>query len=149
MSHLEELMPHVDRLFARDGGLHPPSEVLRSWPKPNYVDPEDRGWSSSIVLLVFLGITFLVYTARIWARLGLAKNAGLDDLLMSIAIIPLFGLTISAILGESIAPYRVHSQRSTSHENIWFPMGRMLSDQINFAYRQRGQSLYKPLSGPV
>lgn len=109
MSHMDNVIPHVDSLFtrhdglfARDGGLHPPSEVLLSWPKPNYINPEDRGWSSSIVLLIFLGITFLVYIARIWARLGLGKNAGLDDTLMSIAMIPLFGLTISAVLGKSV-----------------------------------------------
>ena len=72
-----------------------------SWPKPNYVDPEERGWGAPIVLLVMLGITFLVYTARMWARLVLAKNAGLDDLLMSIAMVPLLGLTISAVLGKS------------------------------------------------
>lgn len=109
MSHIDALTPHVnslftrhDGLFARDGGLHPPSEVLLSWPRPNFVDPEDRGWSSSIVLLIFLGITFLVYVARMWARLGLGKNAGLDDTLMSVAMLPLFGLTISVVLGESI-----------------------------------------------
>ena len=54
------------------------------------------------MLLIFLGITFFVYIARIWARLGLGKNAGLDDTLMSIAMIPLFGLTISSVLGKSV-----------------------------------------------
>jgi hypothetical protein len=102
MSHLDGLVPHVDRLFARNGGLHPPTEVLLSWPKPNYINPDDRGWASSIVLLVFLSITFLVYIARMWARLGLGKNHGLDDTIMSIAMLPLFGLTISAVLGKKI-----------------------------------------------
>ncbi len=107
MPHISALIPHVDHLinrrdglFVRDGGLHPPPEVLHSWPKPNYINPDDRGWTSSIVLLIVLGITFLVYIARMWARLGLGKNAGLDDTLMSIAILPLFGLTISAVLGK-------------------------------------------------
>lgn len=103
MSHINAvsgLIPHVDHLFARDGGLHPPADVLLSWPRPNPINPEDRGWASSIVLLVVLGITFFVYIARMWARLSLGKNAGLDDIVMSIAIIPLFGLTISAVLGK-------------------------------------------------
>lgn len=102
MSSLGVVGPHVDRLFARDGGLHPPSEVMLAWPKPNHIDPEDRGWSSSIVLLVSVGITFLVYIARMWARLGLGKNHGLDDTIMSIAMIPLFGLTISTVLGTTV-----------------------------------------------
>lgn len=90
----------ADILFARDGGLHPPSEVMKNWPAPNYVNPEARGWGAPIALLIVLGITFLVYVARMWARLVVAKNAGVDDLLMSISMIPLFGLTISAVLGE-------------------------------------------------
>ena len=102
MSYLDVVAPHVDRIFARDGGIHPPSDVLLAWPKPNYINPEDRGWSSSIVLLVFVGITFLVYIARMWARLGVGKNHGLDDTIMSVAMIPLFGLTISVVLGKKV-----------------------------------------------
>lgn len=109
MSHFDGLIPHVDSLFQphdglfpRSGGLHPPSEVLLSWPKPNYINPEDRGWSSSIVVLVFLAVTFFVYIARMWARLGIGKNAGLDDTIMSIAMIPTFGLSICVVLGKSV-----------------------------------------------
>jgi len=94
------LLSGADTLLARDGGLHPPPEVLLSWPNPNYVDPQERGWEAPVILAIVLGITFLVYTARMWARLVISKNAGMDDLLMSVAMIPLFGLTISAILGR-------------------------------------------------
>lgn len=129
MSHLGVLAPHVDRLFARDGGLHPPSEVLLSWPKPNYINPEDRGWSSSIVLLVFLCITFLVYIARMWARLGLGKNHGLDDTIMSIAMLPLFGLTISAVLGRRFVFFHVYTANTLiSHPPIRLPMARLGPD---------------------
>ncbi|KAJ4402659.1 hypothetical protein N0V91_007033 [Didymella pomorum] len=108
MSYLDVVVPHVDRIFARDGGLHPPSDVLLAWPKPNYTNPEDRGWSSSIVLLVFVGITFLVYIARMWARLGVGKNHGLDDTIMSVAMIPLFGLTISVVLAIRLYGFQWH-----------------------------------------
>jgi hypothetical protein len=50
-------------------------------------------------LLVVAAITSTVYLARIWARLFVAKNAGLDDLLMSIAMVPLLGLTVAVVLG--------------------------------------------------
>jgi hypothetical protein len=99
-------MLHIDTLVARDGGLHPPADVLVGWPRPNYINPEDRGWSSSTALLVILGITFLVYIARMWARLGIGKNFGVDDTLMSIAMVPLFGLSISAVLGKPISAYQ-------------------------------------------
>ena len=97
---------HTGSLVARAGGLHPPPEVLLSWPKPNYVDPEERGWGTPIVLMVFLGISFLVFCARMWARLAISKNTGLDDILVSIAILPLFGLTISTVLGKHYFKFR-------------------------------------------
>jgi hypothetical protein len=99
MADVEELRRHADTLFARDGGLHPPSSVIATWPRPNYVDPETRGWTGAIILIVFSAITTATFAARMWARLLVSKNAGLDDLLMSIAMIPLLGLTISAVLG--------------------------------------------------
>jgi hypothetical protein len=95
-------MPHLNELISNANHLFTPNvltDVLLSWPKPNYINPEDRGWTSSIVLLVFLSITFIVFVARIWARLAVGKNSGLDDILMSLAMFPLIGLTISAILG--------------------------------------------------
>ena len=60
------------------------------------------------MLLVILGITLLIYIARMWARLHLGKNAGLDDMLMSIAILPLFGLTISVVLGKLVVSRYLH-----------------------------------------
>lgn len=92
---------HAGGLVARGGGLHPPPEVMLNWPKPNYVNPEERGWAAPIVLLVFLGITFLVYVARMWARIAISKNTGLDDILISLSMIPLFGLTIATVLGKT------------------------------------------------
>lgn len=98
------LRSHANALFARDGGLHPPSEVIANWPKANHIDPEERGWGAPIVLLVVLAATFFVYIARMWARFMLSKNAGLDDLLISLAMLPLFGLTIASILGKETFP---------------------------------------------
>jgi hypothetical protein len=102
MADAAGLFARAEALISRDGGVHPPPEVLLSWPVPNYVNPEDRGWESSIILMVVLGITSIIYIVRMWARLVVAKNAGLDDILMSIAMLPAFGLTISAVLGMSI-----------------------------------------------
>jgi hypothetical protein len=90
-------------LYPRDGGIHPPASVLLGWPNANFTNPETRGWGSSIILLIVLGITFLVYVARIWARLAVAKSLGLDDILMTIAMLFVFGLTISAVLGMPCA----------------------------------------------
>jgi hypothetical protein len=125
------LLSRADSLFARDGGLHPPPEVLLSWPNPNYVDPEERGWEATILLAVVLGITFLVYTARMWARLAIAKSAGMDDLLMSVAMLPLFGLTISAILATKVYGFQWHAWDQTPESHITTREVSHLIDSLN------------------
>ncbi|KAF2849169.1 hypothetical protein T440DRAFT_519420 [Plenodomus tracheiphilus IPT5] len=94
MADMAGLQSHVMDLVARSGGLHPPFEVIKSWPHPNHVDPEERGWEAPIALAIVMGITFIVYVARLWARVVISKSAGLDG----IAMLPLIGLTISAVL---------------------------------------------------
>jgi phosphate/sulfate permease len=101
MADAAGLFARGQALYRRGGGVNVPPGVLLSWPTPNTVNPEERGWESSIILMVAMGVTFLVFIGRMWARLVVAKNAGLDDILMSVAMLPVFGLTISAILGES------------------------------------------------
>ena len=86
-------------LVARAGGLHPPGHVLLSWPAPNYNNPETRGWEAPIILIIMLVATIGVYVARMWARLVVAKNHGWDDIIMSFAMLPVIGLTVSAVLG--------------------------------------------------
>lgn len=100
MADVEGLRASADVLFPRAGGLYPPSSVIASWPAPNYVNPETRTWAGPIVLIVIASITTAVYVARMWARLFIAKNAGLDDLLMTVAMLPLWGLTVSTVLGK-------------------------------------------------
>lgn len=51
------------------------------------------------MLFIFFSITILVYVARMWARFTISKNLGLDDFLISVAMLPLIGLTISTVLG--------------------------------------------------
>ncbi|KAH7066807.1 hypothetical protein BKA63DRAFT_425286 [Paraphoma chrysanthemicola] len=108
----------ADALFARDGGLHPPSEVLKSWPRPNHVDPEERGWEAPIALIIVLAITFIVYTLRMWARLTVAKNSGVDDLLMTFAMFPLIGLTVSAVLAVRVYGFQWHTWDQTDRTHI-------------------------------
>lgn len=100
MADFTLLRARTDNLLAtRSGGLHPPAEVLAAWPRPNYVNPEERGWEAPIVLMVMLFLTMVVFMARIWARLVVSKNAGIDDVFMSISMLPTIGLTVACILG--------------------------------------------------
>jgi len=69
----------------------PPPEVVASWPPPNYIDPETRGPSLLIVNFIFLALSLASLAARLWARLVILRAPGLDDLLITIAIVSFFG----------------------------------------------------------
>ncbi|USP74152.1 hypothetical protein yc1106_01426 [Curvularia clavata] len=107
MAHSQLFPSTSDVLLARDGGTNPPPEVVATWPAPNLVNPEERGWGAPIILMVLLLLTLLVFIARIRARV-MVRNAGIDDILMSVAILPVIGLTISTILGIRVYGFQRH-----------------------------------------
>lgn len=69
------------------GGPHPPLSVILNWPLPNYVDPVTRGWGDVILCIALYVLALVTVLARLRARLVLQKNAGLDDLLIVIAMV--------------------------------------------------------------
>jgi hypothetical protein len=60
------------------GGLHPPVEVIATWPF-NYANPETSGFYIVILVGVLLGLSYLVVFMRLVSRLCLQKNFGIDD----------------------------------------------------------------------
>ncbi|KAF1816740.1 hypothetical protein P152DRAFT_135994 [Eremomyces bilateralis CBS 781.70] len=90
------------------GGVHPPISVAKSWPQPNYINPETRGWGLVILVVVLYFVTFLIFTARLWARLKIAKNAGLDDALISVAMVFVTGLAVGTCLGSRLYGFDRH-----------------------------------------
>jgi hypothetical protein len=56
--------------------------VLRSWPKPNYIDPVQRGPENIILNLIFLSLVCLVIALRVFTRLRILKNFRADDWLI-------------------------------------------------------------------
>ena len=129
-------------LFRRGGGLNTPPDVLIGWPAPNYTDPEERGWVAPIALFVVLGLTFLVFLLRIWARLIVLKNAGLDDLLMALAMLPVFGLTISAVLGEHSVTLWQRLLTSCSCAILRVSMAHLGSDCWNSYHKPRSERIH-------
>jgi hypothetical protein len=69
------------------GGLYPPTEVIDSW-NLNYVNPPTSGMHVIIITAAMTGVTYLVVGMRFWARFRLAKNAGIDDALIMINMVP-------------------------------------------------------------
>ncbi|KAF2443184.1 hypothetical protein P171DRAFT_496523 [Karstenula rhodostoma CBS 690.94] len=112
MADVTALRRHAN-LFRRGGGLDIPADVIISWPAPNYINPEIHSDSGPIVVIVFLALSILVYLARMWARVVTTKTAGLDDWIMTSAIIPLIAAAIAVVLACQEYGYRRHTWDQT------------------------------------
>jgi hypothetical protein len=69
------------------GGINPPLEVILSWPKPNYVDPEQRSNTMLLVACICGPITIGLMLARLWVRIFHQRTSGWDDWLMLAATV--------------------------------------------------------------
>jgi hypothetical protein len=65
----------------------PPSSVIESWPTPNYVDPVVRGPENVILNLIFCPLVGLVIALRVFTRLRISKNFGIDDWLILASLV--------------------------------------------------------------
>ena len=84
---------------------HPPLDVILSWPEPNYVNPETRGNALLIVNIIFLVLCFITAAARLWARLRILHSAGVDDLLITIAMVRLLKSFFETLANGLLDPY--------------------------------------------
>ncbi|KAK8234839.1 hypothetical protein IWZ00DRAFT_121561 [Phyllosticta capitalensis] len=84
------------------GGVVPPTELAIAWQTDleTYPRGERRGNEVIIIVTVLLFLTLWILAARLWARVKVQHNAGLDDILIVIAAVPTFGLGVAIILGH-------------------------------------------------
>ncbi|KAH6716762.1 integral membrane protein [Leptodontidium sp. MPI-SDFR-AT-0119] len=79
----------------------PPLSVILSWPKPNYIDPETRGYSN-VILNIILYIILLGFVGlRIWTRKWLKNAFGTDDTFILLALVPTTGFFVISILKDT------------------------------------------------
>ncbi|KIX01242.1 uncharacterized protein Z518_08967 [Rhinocladiella mackenziei CBS 650.93] len=76
--------------------LHPPPSIIASWPKPNYVNPENRGSALVYISIILSILGIATVTARIYSRLFITRAPGLDDLLIVLALF--FGVAMSVLI---------------------------------------------------
>lgn len=57
----------------------PPPEVVATWPKPNFENPEDRGPYLIAVEVVLFFFTAVVVLGRIYTRRWIIRSFGWDD----------------------------------------------------------------------
>ncbi|KAF2419050.1 hypothetical protein EJ08DRAFT_44817 [Tothia fuscella] len=81
------------------GGLSPPIEVILKWaPLIDYEHPERSGYGVVVLTGVLLGLAYIVVGMRLWARYRIVKNAGIDDVLILLNMIPLTGMSVALML---------------------------------------------------
>ncbi|KAH7385700.1 hypothetical protein BKA66DRAFT_416168 [Pyrenochaeta sp. MPI-SDFR-AT-0127] len=86
----------------------PPLEVLKTWPKPNYVDPVTRGPKLMVIELTLLPIAMIVVFLRMWIRIGWLHKSWWDDYLMVAAMIFSIGTTILVIMATQLYGWDKH-----------------------------------------
>jgi hypothetical protein len=62
---------------------------------PNYVDPQSRGSSPTIITLILTSISFVVVVLRYYVRIYVLKSFGSDDLFIGAAMVgscPILGI---------------------------------------------------------
>ncbi|OBT93162.1 hypothetical protein VE01_09232 [Pseudogymnoascus verrucosus] len=86
-----------------------PPDVILSWPKPNYTDPDRRGPALLIVNCFLLPLAMVVVGMRLYTRLIIVHSAGLDDVfILTPFLIAAVGLTIAVCLAASQYGWDLH-----------------------------------------
>jgi hypothetical protein len=80
-----------------------PPEVVASWPKPNYVNPETRGSALYVINGIFFSLAMLALSVRLYMRIFVRKWIGLDDVFIFLAFvcIPLCGKRVHNLIPSS------------------------------------------------
>ena len=69
------------------GGVHPPIEVIASWPRANFVNPETHSKAYTVIASILGPLALICVVARVWARAYIQKKPGLDDWLILASLV--------------------------------------------------------------
>lgn len=64
-----------------------PPEVVATWPKPNYLDPESQGPDLIVAGLFTLVVALICLGLRLYIRLGVMRKTEMDDWVMVAATV--------------------------------------------------------------
>jgi len=78
-----------------------PLSVLKSWPKPNYIDPITRGNGNVILNVALYTVLFCFIGLRIFTRAHLKRIFGADDVFILLAMIPTTAFFIISVLAHT------------------------------------------------
>ncbi|EGS17171.1 uncharacterized protein CTHT_0064860 [Thermochaetoides thermophila DSM 1495] len=86
----------------------PPPEVMATWPKPNYVNPETRGSTLIVVEILTLFLAVTCVALRLYVRIVMMRKTDWDDWLMVGASIFGAGITACVILAVTRYGWNIH-----------------------------------------
>ena len=78
---------------------NPPQQQWLDWPRRNPINPETQGLSLEIVGIAMLALSIICVGLRLYVRIGILHNPGVDDWLVLASLIPSIGMTTSSLLG--------------------------------------------------
>ncbi|KAF5523263.1 Satratoxin biosynthesis SC1 cluster protein 4 [Colletotrichum aenigma] len=114
----------------------PPPEVVKSWPPPTHVDPEERGPALLIIESISLSFAFICLLLRLYVRIFMMRKSWWDDWLMVGAAIFSISVTVCVILATQLYGWNLHIWDTTFVQ-------RMQGRQISIV----GQTLFVFASG--
>ncbi|KAI4200221.1 MAG: hypothetical protein LQ350_004079 [Teloschistes chrysophthalmus] len=95
--------------------MHPSKEIIQSWPKPNFINPETRGPALTVVNIVFIILVVLVVALRFYTRLRITRSFGLDDWVIGASLVPTFALTVVVLVADNHYGWNRHSWDLHAH----------------------------------
>ncbi|KAF4826620.1 hypothetical protein CGCTS75_v008971 [Colletotrichum tropicale] len=102
----------------------PPPEVVKSWPPPNYVDPEERGPALLIIESISLSFALICLLLRLYVRIFMMRKSWWDDWFMVGAAIFSISVTVCVILATQLYGWNLHIWDTTFVQRM---QGRQIS----------------------
>lgn len=69
------------------GGIQPPIQELLRWPAPNHINPTTRSDYVIITACILTPISVTLLCTRLYVRISMQRNAGVDDWFMLAALV--------------------------------------------------------------
>ena len=70
------------------------------WPAPNYINPTTRGDALLVINIFFIILVTLSIAVRIYSRVRVKRQAGMDDIMIVLAYIFTIGMTAVVLLAN-------------------------------------------------
>lgn len=64
-----------------------PPEVVKSWPEPNYDNPETRGPGLIILVTLFFLVAAFIVPVRCYTRWYITNSFGADDIFIMVSMV--------------------------------------------------------------